>query len=299
MQNNLEELDVHPEDIENKQMAMIHETAIIHPTATIHDGAVIGPYCVIGSDVEIGEGTTLQNHVTVQCLSRIGRNNMFYPFAVIGADPQDKKFDGERTECVIGDGNEIREHVTIHRGTANGGGVTSLGNDNLIMVGCHIAHDCIIKNSTVIANQVMIAGHVVIEDAAGIGGGAGIHHYVTIGESAFVGGMARVSRDVPPYMIVEGHPAEVRAVNVVGMSRRGFPSTHVDAMKETFRKLFRENGSMAESVETIRSAYESMPAIAAVCKAMTDAALGTHGRARESIRQDDKWTGSAAVAEQS
>ncbi|MCH2134031.1 MAG: acyl-ACP--UDP-N-acetylglucosamine O-acyltransferase [Phycisphaerales bacterium] len=277
-------------------MATIHDTAIVDSTARISDEATIGPYCVIGPEVEIGPGTVLQNHVTVQCHSRIGANNLFYPFAVIGADPQDKKFDGEPTECLIGDNNEIREHVTIHRGTGNGGGVTSIGDDNLIMVGCHIAHDCRIGNGTVIANQVMLAGHVVIGDAAGIGGGAGVHHYVTIGQSAFVGGMARVSRDVPPYMIVEGHPAEVRAVNVIGMSRRGFSSEHVDAMKETFRRLFRENSNMVEGLAAVRLEFSGVPAIDAVCQAIEDASGGTHGRARESTRRDDKWAGAAGCA---
>ena len=273
-------------------MANIHDTSIIDPTAQISESASVGPYCVIGPGVVVGPGTKLLNHVTIQCLSRLGENNIIYPYAVIGADPQDKKFDGERSECIVGNDNEIREHVTIHRGTGNGGGLTSLGNNNLIMVGCHIAHDCIIGDDTVIANQVMLAGHVVVEDRAGIGGGAGIHHYVTIGQSAFVGGLARVSRDVPPFMIVEGHPAEVRAVNVVGLSRLGYPTDHVDAMKDTFRRLFRENGSMAECLTSLREEFPDVPAISAVCDALEHSASGTHGRARESLRQDDKWVGS-------
>ncbi|MDG2424028.1 MAG: acyl-ACP--UDP-N-acetylglucosamine O-acyltransferase [Phycisphaerales bacterium] len=278
-------------------MANIHDTAIIDPAAKISDSASIGPYCVIGPDVEIGSGTTLLNHVTIQSLSRLGSNNVIYPFAVIGADPQDKKFEGEPTQCIIGNDNEIREHVTIHRGTGNGGGITSMGNGNLIMVGCHIAHDCVIGDDTVIANQVMLAGHVVIEDRAGIGGGAGIHHYVTIGQSAFVGGLARVSRDVPPFTIVEGHPAEVRAMNVVGLSRLGFPSDHMDAMKDAFRRLFRDNGSTADCLVSLRQEFPDIPAIMAVCNAMEQSAQGTHGRARESLRRDDKWVGSGCSGE--
>ena len=278
-------------------MANIHSTAIIDPTAKISDKASIGPYCVIGPDVEIGPDTSLLNHVTVQSMSRLGSGNIIYPFAVIGADPQDKKFEGEPTQCLIGDNNQIREHVTIHRGTGNGGGVTSVGHGNLIMVGCHIAHDCIIGDETVIANQVMLAGHVVLEDRVGIGGGAGVHHYVTIGQSAFVGGLARVSRDVPPFMIVEGHPAEVRAVNVVGLSRLGFPSEHMDAMKDTFRRLYRENGRTADSLVSLRQEFGEMPAVIAVCNALEQSAQGTHGRARESTRRDDKWVGSGCNGE--
>tara|TARA_Y100000589_G_scaffold292523_1_gene296711 strand:+ start:1111 stop:1941 length:831 start_codon:yes stop_codon:yes gene_type:complete len=274
-------------------MANIHETAIIDPAARISAEATIGPYCVIGPDVEIGPGTRLLNHVTVQCLTRIGSNNVVYPYAVLGADPQDKKYDGERTECLIGDGNEIREHVTIHRGTGNGGGVTKLGDGNLIMVGCHIAHDCIIGHETVIANQVMLAGHVMIEDRVGIGGGAGVHHYVTLGQSAFIGGLARVSRDVPPFMIVEGHPAEVRAVNVVAMSRLGYSSDQIDSMKEVYRRLFRDNGNMSSAIEVVRSEFADFPAIMSICDSLEDSAKGTHGRAREACRTDDKWIGAS------
>ena len=274
-------------------MGNIHDTAIVDPTSRISAEAVIGPYCVIGPEVEIGPGTRLLNHVTVQRLSRIGSNNVVYPYAVLGADPQDKKFTGERTECIIGNANEIREHVTIHRGTGNGGGVTSLGDGNLIMVGCHIAHDCIIGDETVIANQVMLAGHVVIEDRVGIGGGAGVHHYVTLGQSAFIGGMARVSRDVPPFMIVEGHPAEVRAVNVVAMSRLGFSSEQIESMKDVYRRLFRDNGNMSDAIELIQGEFSDFPAVMSICHALEQSASGTHGRARESKRTDDKWVGAS------
>ena len=270
-------------------MTNIHETAIIDPAASISPEAVIGPYCVIGPDVEIGPGTRLINHVTIQSLTRIGCNNTVYPFAVLGADPQDKKFEGERTECIIGDGNEIREHVTIHRGTGNGGKLTTVGDGNLIMVGCHIAHDCIIGNETVIANQVMLAGHVTIEDRVGIGGGAGVHHYVTLGQSSFIGGLARVSRDVPPFMIVEGHPAEVRAVNVVAMSRLGYSAEQIDSMKDVYRRLFRDNGNMSTAMELVKADYSDFPAIMSICHSLEESSKGTHGRARESRRTDDKW----------
>ena len=274
-------------------MANIHQTAIIDPTASISAEAEVGPYCVIGADVEIGPGTRLLNHVTIQRLTRIGSSNIVYPYAVLGADPQDKKYDGERTECIIGDDNEIREHVTIHRGTGNGGGVTTLGNANLIMVGCHIAHDCIIGNETVIANQVMLAGHVAIEDRVGIGGGAGVHHYVTLGQSSFIGGLARVSRDVPPFMIVEGHPAEVRTVNVVAMSRLGYSSDQIDSMKDVYRRLFRDNGNMSSAIDLVRADFSEFPAIMSICQSLEESAKGTHGRARESRRRDDKWIGAS------
>jgi len=267
----------------------IHPTAIIDPSATIHDTVEIGPWCVIGPGVELGEGTRLLNHVTVQRDTVIGRANRFYPYSVIGVDPQDRKYDGERTTCEIGDGNEIREHVTIHRGTGNGGGVTTIGDRNLLMVGSHVAHDCRIRNETVIANQVMLAGHVEVQDFASIGGGAGIHHFATIGTCSFVGGLARISRDVPPYMIVEGHPAEVRAVNAVALSRRGYEESHVDAIKDAFRRNFRSNGSTSEQLGLLRAEYASVPAVQVLCDALDASAGGTHGRALEACRADDKW----------
>ncbi|MAB83411.1 MAG: acyl-[acyl-carrier-protein]--UDP-N-acetylglucosamine O-acyltransferase [Phycisphaerae bacterium] len=267
----------------------IHSTAIIDPSATIADSATIGPWCVIGPDVEIGADTELMNHVTVQKDTVIGRGNRFYPYTGIGIDPQDRKYDGERTTCEIGDENEIREHVTIHRGTGNGGGVTRIGHRNLLMVGCHVAHDCRLHDETVIANQVMLAGHVCVHDGASIGGGAGIHHFATVGSCAFVGGLARISRDVPPFMIVEGHPAEVRAVNSVALVRRGFSESDVEAIKDAFRRLFRNNGSTSEQIGLLRSEHGSVPAIQMLCDALDASAEGTHGRALEAGRADDKW----------
>jgi UDP-N-acetylglucosamine acyltransferase len=203
---------------------------LIHPRRLPMD-VVIGPYCVIGPKVSIGAGTFLHNHVTVQSLTTIGSQNTIYPYSVIGADPQDRKYHGEESVCIIGDRNSIREQVTIHRGTANGGGETRLGNDNLIMVAAHIAHDCWLGSDICIANQVMLAGHVRIEDGANIGGGAGVHHFATVGSCAFVGGLARITKDVPPFMIVEGNPAEVRAINTIAMMRRGYSPEHIEAVK--------------------------------------------------------------------
>jgi UDP-N-acetylglucosamine acyltransferase len=272
-------------------MARIHKTAIIDPTAKIARTAVIGPWCVIGPEVEIGPRTVLHNHDVVQTLTTIGADNEIYPFSAIGADPQDRKFRGERATCVIGDRNKIREHVTIHRGTANGGGVTRVGSDNLFMVAAHVAHDSIIGDHICIANQVMIAGHVHVEDGANIGGGVGVHHFSTIGTCAFVGGLARIAKDVPPFMIVEGNPAEVRAVNVIGMGRRGYSPEDIEAVKDAFKRLYRDNGApMAEKIEDLRREYPAVPAIHALCDALAAAAEGVYGRAKEGDRPDDKRT---------
>jgi UDP-N-acetylglucosamine acyltransferase len=261
----------------------------VDDTAKLSANAVIGPYCVIGPEVVIGDGTVLHNHVTVQSLTTIGRNNQFFPYSVIGADPQDRKYRGERSECQIGNRNIIREHVTIHRGTANGGGLTCIGDNNLIMVAAHIAHDCVLGNDICVANQVMLAGHVKIQDCANIGGGAGLHHFTTVGAFAFVGGLARITKDVPPYMIVEGHPAEVRGLNSIAMKRRGYSEPHIEAMKDAYKRLYRDNGApMSDKIIELKEKYHDVPAVIHLCDALIAAAEGVHGRSAENDRHDDK-----------
>jgi UDP-N-acetylglucosamine acyltransferase len=268
---------------------MVHPTAIVDPKARLAPSAHVGPYCVVGPDVVIGDRTVLHNHVTVQSLTTIGSDNQFYPYSVIGADPQDRKFRGEHTVCIIGDDNTIREHVTVHRGTGNGGGVTQIGDRNLIMVAAHIAHDCILGSDICVANQVMLAGHVKIQDCANIGGGAGLHHFTTVGAHAFVGGLARITKDVPPYMIVEGHPAEVRGLNSIGMKRRGYSDPHIEAMKDAYKRLFRDNGApMSDKIVELKRKYSDVPAVLQLCEALTASAEGVHGRSAESDRPDDK-----------
>ncbi|MHC4413902.1 MAG: acyl-ACP--UDP-N-acetylglucosamine O-acyltransferase [Planctomycetota bacterium] len=270
-------------------MPTIHSTAIVDSSAEIAASVKIGPYCVIGPEVRLSLGTVLHNHVTIQALTSIGEDNEVYPFVVLGADPQDRKFQGERAHCVIGDRNRIREHVTVHRGTHNGGGVTQIGNDNLIMVSAHIAHDCRLADHLTIANQVMLAGHVQVEDGANIGGGAGVHHFATVGTCAFVGGLARITKDVPPFMIVEGNPAEVRAVNSIAMTRQGYDAEHIEAVKDAFRRLFRENDTAtAEKLDDLRRCYPHIRAVMTLCDALAAAANGIHGRAREVDRADNK-----------
>ena len=265
-------------------MSNIHPTAIIDASATIACGVVIGPYCVVGPDVCIGAGTHLINHVTVQSNTIIGEDNQFYPYCVVGGDPQDKKFEGEMTTLEIGDRNHIREHVTIHRGTAHGGGKTIVGSDNLLMVASHVAHDCMLGNELVIANQVMLAGHITVEDCATIGGGAGINQFARVGRCSYIGGLARITRDVPPYMIVEGTPAEVRAVNVVAMTRRGYPDVQIDAMKEAHRRLFKENGgTLTEKIAELLIELGEHDPVQILCDALALSAAGKHGRSNEKI----------------
>ena len=262
----------------------IHTTVVIDSTAEISDAAVIGPYCVIGPNVKIGSGTHLLNNVSVQRDTAIGNDNTIFPYCVIGGDPQDKKYNGESTRLIIGDRNIIREHVTVHRGTEQGGGETVVGTNNLLMVGSHVAHDCNLADDIVIANQVMLAGHITVDHCATIGGGAGINQFARIGRCAYVGGLARITRDVPPFMIVEGSPAEVRAVNVVAMARRDYSEVEIDAMKEAFRRLFKENGGpLAEQMEEVLSDLGQHESIQQLCKAMAASSEGRHGRSNEKV----------------
>ncbi len=270
-------------------MPSIHPTAVIDPSAELADDVVVGPWCVIGPKVEVGAGTILRSHVVVESHTRLGRDNVVYPFAALGGTPQDRKYRGEETWLEIGDRNHIREHVTIHRGTATGGGRTVMGDGNLVMASVHVAHDCVLGNDITIANAALLAGHVHIDDAATIGGGAAFHHFVSVGACALVGGLARVSRDVPPYLIIEGFPARIRGHNHIQMSRRGASEQAIDAVRTAYRRLFVEAGAaMAARIEELRAQYPSVAEVHVLCDALLASAAGVHGRAREKDRPDDK-----------
>jgi len=270
-------------------MPIIHPTAVVHDSAELADDVRIGAFCVVGPNVVIGSGCEIMDHVHIKCNTAMGVDNRVHPFAAVGGDPQDRKFSGETTSLRIGDRNEIREQATLHRGTGNGGGETIIGSDCLIMVGSHVAHDCTLGDRVTLANQVMLAGHVVMGDGSAIGGGAGVHHYATIGRLAFVGGLARVARDVPPFVIVEGHPAEVRTVNAVGLIRAGIDQDTIDTLKDCFKRLFRDAGPVCERLPKLREMHADMPIVLELCDAVEAAGVGTHGRAREAARTDDRW----------
>lgn len=233
---------------------LIHPTAVIHPGAEIHPTVKIGPYAVIGERVKVGSETTIGAHVVLEGPTEIGARNQIFPGAAIGLEPQDKKYDGGLSYVKIGDGNQIREYVTINRATGSGE-VTLIGNNNLLMAYVHVAHNCVIEDSVVIANAVEMAGHVHIESRAVIGGVVGIHQFVHIGRLAMVGGMSRIDRDVPPYMLVEGNPVRVRSLNLVGLRRAGI--TEVDqgqvfqTLKKAFRTLYRSGLPLNQAIEQL------------------------------------------------
>ncbi len=242
----------------------IHPTAIVDPAARIHPGADVGPYCVIGAEVEIGAGTRLMGHLFIEGPTWIGEDNLFFPYSTVGVASQDLKYKGERTETRIGSRNRIREFVTIHRGTAGGGGVTSLGDDNLIMAYAHIAHDARIGSHCILGNAATLAGHVTIGDWAIIEAFSGVHQFCRIGRHAFVGGYSVITQDVLPYsMTVTPRESKLYGANKVGLERRGFAAESIQALHKAFRLLRSESLNTSQALDRIR---EEVPATAEVAE---------------------------------
>lgn len=241
-------------------MAQIHPTAIIAEGAQIADDAVIGPYCTVSSQAVIGSGTELISHVVVAGKTILGSGNRVSPFAVLGGRTQDLKFKGGSPGVRIGDNNTIREYVTINAAT-NDGDFTTVGNDCHILAYSHIAHCCRVGNGVIIVNACQIAGHVVIEDMATIEGSVGIVQFMRVGSMAYIGAMSKITKDVPPYMIAHGDPIEVRSYNKIGMERRGVSEEGRKAIKEAYRILFRQEGTVAEALEKIETELEQTPEI--------------------------------------
>tara|TARA_B100000795_G_scaffold220327_1_gene174783 strand:- start:1806 stop:2588 length:783 start_codon:yes stop_codon:yes gene_type:complete len=239
---------------------MIHKTAIIDPKAKISSSIEIGPYVIIGPNVEIGNNSIIQSHSNIVGYTSIGKNNNIYPFASIGNAPQDMKYNGEKTKLIIGDNNTIREYVTINPGTIIGGGLTKVGNKNLIMISAHIAHDCIVGNNIVIANNAAIAGHAIIEDNVVIGGNCGVQQFTRIGKMAMIGGMTGVSRDVIPYGLSTGNRNYLNGINVVGLRRSKVPNTDIIGLTDAYKEIFR-NESLNENLNKLNGDFKDNPLV--------------------------------------
>jgi UDP-N-acetylglucosamine acyltransferase len=229
---------------------LIHPTAVIHPGAELHPTVQVGPYAVIGDQVKIGPETAIGAHVVIEGLTEIGARNQIFPGAAIGLETQDLKYEGRDSWVKIGDDNRIREYVTINRATA-AGDATVIGNGNLLMAYVHVAHDCIIEDRVVIPNAVALGGHVHIESQARLGGLVGVHQFVHIGRLSMVGGMSRIDRDVPPFMLVEGNPSRVRSLNSVGIVRAGFTATDQEHLKKAFRILYKSGLIFTQALEQL------------------------------------------------
>ena len=229
---------------------MIHPTAIIDPSAEIAEGVTIGPYSVIGANVSIGKGCVLKSHVVIEGYTKIGENNTFFPFSAIGQVTQDLKYDGEPTALEIGDHNTFRENTTIHRGTSEET-PTRIGSHNLFLAYSHVAHDCIVGNHCILSNNGTLAGHVVMEDYGIVSGLSAVHQFCRIGEHSLVGGCAKIVQDIPPYMIVDGNPATVRGINLIGLQRRGFSEESRQNLKKAYKKiLLNKKNNLAEAIES-------------------------------------------------
>ena len=241
--------------------AQIHPTAVVDPSAEIGAGAVIGPYCVVEKNVVLGDDCWLQHHVTLCGPSRIGRGNQFYACASIGQRTQDLKYAGEPTHLEIGDGNTFREFVTVNRGTAPGA-FTRVGHRGNFLAYSHIAHDCTVGDDVIFSNNGTLAGHVLVGDHAVIGGLTAVHQFCRVGRFAITGGCSKIVQDVPPFMIADGNPAEVRGINNVGMERHGFAPETVKQIKEAYRIIYRAKLNVTQAVERIRGELSPTPEIA-------------------------------------
>ena len=263
----------------------VADNVSIHPAAEIDDEVEIGPFCVIGPDARIGRGTRLENSVTLMGSVTLGQHNHVYPGVVIGGEPQDLSYSGAHTKVVIGDHNLIRESVTINRGSEKEEGVTQVGNHNFLMAGCHVAHDCRIGHNCILTNNTLLGGHVHLHDYASISGGSAVHHYATIGSYSFVGGMSAVRHDVPPYMLVEGHPARPRCINVVALKRNEFSQESIDCLAEAHRLLYRAKVGLDNAREILRNAGQLVPHVNCLLNFVQEQREGRHGRGRERIRR--------------
>jgi UDP-N-acetylglucosamine acyltransferase len=239
----------------------IHPTAVVDPGAQLSEGVQVGPYTIIHSDVTIGKNTVIGPHVVIDSHTDIGANCRIFQFSSIGAPPQDLKYRGEKTRVIIGDNNVIREFVTINRSTTADIGMTKIGNNNLLMAYCHVAHNCRLGNFVVMANAANLAGHIDVEDFVIIGGLTGIHQFTRLGMYAFIGGASAVAQDVPPFVTVSGNRAKPYGLNLVGLKRRGFSEETLKALKEAYRIIFRSSLILKKAIEKVRAEVPDLPEV--------------------------------------
>jgi len=237
---------------------MIHPNVVIHSKAQIGIGVEIGPFCVIGENARLGDGCRLHSHVVIDGITNIGKNNTFYPFACIGLQTQDLKYRGGKCYVEIGEGNTFREYATVHSSTSDGG-KTTVGNHGNFLAYTHIAHDCRVGDHVIMSNVGTLAGHVIVEDRAIIGGLAAVHQFVRIGKLAMIGGCSKVVQDIPPFMIADGHPAEVRSINKEGLKRNGVSEEVQAHLRTAYKILFRSGLNVSSSVERMRQEIPDGP----------------------------------------
>ena len=244
---------------------MIHKTAIVDPKAKISTNVNIGPYSIIGPNVEIGEDTDINSHVSIAGHTKIGKKNKIYPFSSIGNNPQDLKYNGEKSYLEIGDSNTIREYVSINPGTDGGGGLTKIGNNCLFMVSSHVAHDCVIGDNVVAVNNVAIGGHVQIDDNAIIGGNSAVHQYIRIGKFAMIGGICAVIRDVIPYGLVHGNRSVLQGINLIGLRRNNIPNQEIALLSKAYKEIFKSE-NLSENLKNLSEEFKENDLVIEILK---------------------------------
>ena len=244
---------------------MIHKTAIVDPKAKISANVNIGPYSIIGPNVEIGKDTDIISHVSIAGHTKIGKKNKIYPFSSIGNNPQDLKYNGEKSYLEIGDSNTIREYVSINPGTDGGGGLTKIGNNCLFMVSSHVAHDCVIGDNVVAVNNVAIGGHVQIDDNAIIGGNSAIHQYIRIGKFAMIGGICAVIRDVIPYGLVHGNRSVLQGINLIGLRRNNIPNQEIALLSKAYKEIFKSE-NLSENLKNLSEEFKENDLVIEILK---------------------------------
>jgi UDP-N-acetylglucosamine acyltransferase len=247
---------------------MIHKTAIIDNKAKVSSSVNIGPYSVIGPNVEIGEDVIIHSHVNISGNTIIGSGNKIYPFASIGNDPQDLKYNGEKTKLIIGKNNKIREYVTIHPGTEGGGGLTKIGDNCLFMISSHVAHDCLIGNDVIIANNVPLGGHVTIEDNVVIGGNSAVQQFTRIGKLAMVGGMTGVLNDVIPYGLSIGNRNYLQGLNLIGLRRSNLNNKDILGLTEAYKEIFATK-NLTDNLSKLNGEFKENPLVKDVIEFIT------------------------------
>ena len=266
--------------------ARIHPTAFVDPTAELGDGVEIGAHAFVGPGTVLGAGTVLRNQATVPGWTRMGEGNVVHPHATIGGDPQDLGYKGEEVRLEVGDRNCFREGVTVSRGTSKEGRLTRIGSGCLLMACSHVGHDCVLGDGVMLANNALLAGHCHVEDRAILSGSAAVNHFTTIGRLSYIGGLTRIYMDVPPFMILEGHPARVVKVNQVGLQRAGFDEKRVRAVRHAYKALWRGDQLVREAtlerLETGEDATEDVLYLVAFLRRQM---AGKQGRAREALRK--------------
>ena len=252
-------------------MPHIHSSAIIEEGASIADNVKIGPFCMVGNAVTLAAGVELISHVSVTGITSISENTKVFPFASLGSAPQDLKYQGEKSQLVIGKNNTIREHVTMNTGTQGGGMLTQVGDNCLFMMATHVAHDCKIGNNVIMANNATLAGHVVVGDFAIIGGLAAIHQFVRIGKHVIIGGMSAVEHDVIPYGSVIGERAHLAGLNLVGLKRRNFDRETIHALRNAYKMLFENpHGTLAERAEHVHKSFNGVAPVQEILEFMEE-----------------------------